>query len=259
MKFIRDRVLNGEIMLGVGANLGSNVTVEMIGAAGFDFTWIDYEHGTGNDSQLLTQIQIASLGGAPPIVRIVWNEAPLFKRVLDLGASGIMVPYVNTREEAEHAARAMRYPPEGIRGVAQSTRVCVFGKNFDDYFAKANDQLLTVVQIETKEAVGNAEEIAAVKGVDVLFVGPLDLSVNMEMTKEFENPEFVTALKKVSTACKQHDKAAGILTPTLECLPGWIDLGYTFFVVGGDGNCVASGLASIKSFCEPYRQAQSGK
>ena len=84
MKFIRERALNREILLGIGANLGSNVTVEMIGAAGFDWTWIDYEHGAGNDSQLLTQIQVASLGNAPPVVRIAWNEAPRFKRVLDL-------------------------------------------------------------------------------------------------------------------------------------------------------------------------------
>ena len=253
MKVIRERVLNREIMLGIGANLGSNITVEMVGAAGFDWTWIDYEHGAGNDSQLLTQIQVASLGDAPPVVRIAWNEAPRFKRVLDLGASGIMVPYVNTKEEAVLAAKSMRYPPEGIRGVAMSPRACGYGRNFDDYYASANNNLLTVVQIETAEAVRNADEIASVAGVDVLFVGPLDLSVNMGMVRQFDNPTYVEALKKVASACERHKKAAGILVPKQDFLPRWIDMGYTFFVVGSDGGFVANGLANLKSFCETYK------
>jgi len=190
MQFIRERVLAGEVMLGVGANLGSSLTVEMIGAAGFDWTWIDCEHGAGGYSELIPQIQAASIYNAPAIVRIAWNEAPRFKRVLDLGAAGIMVPYVTSAREAEQAAAAMRYPPEGIRGVARFNRACGFGQDFDTYFKQANDHLLTVVQIETKESVERAEEIAAVAGVDVLFVGPLDLSVNMNMAQEFEHPEF---------------------------------------------------------------------
>ena len=124
MKFIRDRVLGGELMFGIGANLGSSLTVEMIGKSGFDWTWIDCEHGTGDYSELIVQVQAASINDAPPIVRIAWNETPRFKRVLDLGAVGVMVPFVNTAEEAKHAAQAMRYPPEGVRGVAKFNRAC---------------------------------------------------------------------------------------------------------------------------------------
>lgn len=253
MKFIRDRVLQRELMFGVAAQMGSSLTVEMIGAAGFDWTWIDYEHGAGDDSQLLTQIQVASLGNAPPIVRIAWNEAPRFKRVLDLGASGIMVPYVNTKDEAILAAKSMRYQPEGIRGVAQSPRACGFGRDFEDYFSKANENLLTVVQIETAEAIRNAEEIAAVPGIDVLFVGPFDLSVNMEITKKFDHPSFVTALKTVSDACKQYGKVAGILTPGPDYLTPWIEMGYTFFVVGSDSGCVMNGLNQIYTSCKNFK------
>jgi 4-hydroxy-2-oxoheptanedioate aldolase len=253
MQFIRQRVLAGEVMLGIGANLGSSLTVEMIGAAGFDWTWIDCEHGAGDYSELIPQIQAASIYNAPAIVRIAWNEAPRFKRVLDLGAAGIMVPYVTSAREAEQAAASMRYPPAGIRGVARFNRACGFGQQFDTYFKQANDNLLTVVQIETKESVEQAEEIAAVAGVDVLFVGPLDLSVNMGLVQEFEHPEFELALDGVAAACRKHGKAAGILLPKLDYLPDWIARGYTFLVVGSDGGCVAGGLKSIASACAKYK------
>ena len=253
MKYIRKRALAGEVMLGVGANLGSSLTVEMIGAAGFDWTWIDCEHGAGDYSELIPQIQAASIYNAPAIVRIAWNEAPRFKRVLDLGAAGIMVPYVTSAREAEQAAASMRYPPQGIRGVARFNRACGFGQDFDTYFEQANDNLLTAVQIETKESVDRAEEIAAVAGVDVLFVGPLDLSVSMNMVQKFDHPEFEQAMDRVAAACRKHGKAAGILLPKLDYFAGWIAKGFTFLVVGSDGGCVAGGLKSIAAACSQFK------
>ncbi len=194
MQFIRDRVLAGELMFGIGANIGSSLTVEMIGAAGFDWTWIDCEHGTGDYSELIHQMQATSINNSPAVVRIAWNEPPRFKRVLALGAAGIMVPYVNTAEEAKQAAEAMRYPPDGIRGVAKFNRACGFGQDFADYFSKANENLLTVVQLETAEAVKNASDIAAVDGVDALFIGPLDLTVNLGVADQYEHPEFLLSM-----------------------------------------------------------------
>lgn len=254
MQFIRKRVLAGKVMLGIGANIGSSLTVEMIGAAGFDWTWIDCEHGAGDYSELIPQIQAASIYNAPAIVRIAWNEAPRFKRVLDLGAAGIMIPYVTSAQEAKLAAEAMRYPPEGIRGVARFNRACGFGQNFDEYFKQANENLLTAVQIETMESVAHAEEIAAVKGVDVLFIGPLDLSVNMNRVSQFEHPEFLEAMDKVAAACKRNGKAAGILVPKLDYLESWIAKGFTFFVVGSDGGCVAGGLKTIFETCKKFKK-----
>jgi len=253
MEFIRDRVLSGEVMFGVGANLGSSLTVEMIGAAGFDWIWIDCEHGTGDYSELIHQMQAASIGNAPPVVRIAWNEAPRFKRVLDLGASGIMVPYINTAEEARQAAESMRYPPEGIRGVAKLNRACGYGQDFEDYFQQANKNLLTVVQIETEEGVKNAPEIAAVDGIDVLFIGPLDLSTSMGITQQFEHPDFISGMDNVSAACKKHGKAAGILVPNLDYLEKWITKGFTFLVVGSDGGVMASGLKNTALTCRKFK------
>jgi 4-hydroxy-2-oxoheptanedioate aldolase len=253
MQFIRKRVLAGEVMLGIGANLGSSLTVEMIGAAGYDWVWIDCEHGAGDYSELIPQMQAAGIYNTPAIVRIAWNEIPRFKRVLDLGAAGIMVPYVASAGEAEQAALSMRYPPQGIRGVAKFNRACGFGQNFDAYFRQANDNLLTVVQIETKEAVDRAEDIAAVEGVDVLFIGPLDLSVNMDMAENYENPDFLQAMNSVASACKKSGKVAGILVPKLDYLESWIAKGFTFLVVGSDGGCVAGGLKSVYQTCSQFK------
>lgn len=253
MQFIRKRVLAGDVMLGLGANLGSSLTVEMIGAAGFDWVWIDCEHGTGDYSELIPQMQAAGIFNTPAIVRIAWNEVPRFKRVLDLGAAGIMVPYVTSAREAGQAALAMRYPPQGIRGVAKFNRACGFGQNFATYFKQANDNLLTVVQIETKEAVDRAEEIAAVDGVDVLFIGPLDLSVNLNMADNYEHPQFLQAMDSVAAACRKNGKAAGILVPKLDFLESWIAKGFTFLVVGSDGGCVAAGLKSIYETCSQFK------
>jgi 4-hydroxy-2-oxoheptanedioate aldolase len=257
MQFIRDRVLKGEVMYGIGAFLGSGLTVEMIGAAGFDWTWIDCEHGAQDYSELILQMQANSIHNAPAVVRIAWNEAPRFKRVLDLGAAGIMVPYVTTAEEARRAAEAMRYPPDGIRGVAKFNRACGFGQNFSEYFSKANDNLLTVVQLETMKSVENAAEIAAIDGVDVLFIGPLDLSVSLGIPDNYEHQDFIEAMDRVADACKQHEKTAGILVPNLDYLENWISRGFTFLVVGSDGGCVTSGLRNIAATCGKFKKKEA--
>ena len=189
VKFIRERVLAGEVLLGITANLGSSITVEMIGVAGFDWIWIDGEHGMGGFNDLVHQLLAADATPAVPVVRVVWNDFPLIKRVLDLGAAGVIIPWINTPEEAEQAVRAMRYPPEGIRGVARILRANSYGYDFDAYYAHANSDLLTVVQVETVAAVEHAAQIAAVNGVDVLLVGPTDLSASMGIFGQFKNPE----------------------------------------------------------------------
>jgi 2-keto-3-deoxy-L-rhamnonate aldolase RhmA len=137
--------------------------------------------------------------------------------------------------------------------VARFNRACGFGRDFDAYFKQANDNLLTVVQIETKEAVNRAEEIAAVEGVDVLFIGPLDLSVNLGRAGNYEHPEFSQAMDRVAAACRSHNKACGILVPNLEFLEAWIAKGFTFLVVGSDGGCVAGGLKSIAETCSKFK------
>ncbi|MEY4938732.1 MAG: hypothetical protein RIQ93_467 [Verrucomicrobiota bacterium] len=243
----RKRVLAREWLCGTFLNLGSPMTVEIAGLVGFDWVLIDHEHGPGGQDTLLHQLHAASATPTVPIVRIAANETPRFKRVLDMGALGVMVPWVSTVEETRAAVLAMRYPPHGIRGVAKFNRGAGFGGDFEEYYAHAHERLLTVVQIETPEAVANIEAIAAVDGADVLFVGPTDLSYNMGIRDQLDSPRFVETLRKVSDAAKKHGKAAGILVHNNALVPMVRDLGYTFVALGSDGGSVRSGLISILS------------
>ena len=242
MNFIRERALGGELLTGAFLNLGSSLTVEMAGHAGLDFVLIDMEHGGGDQESLVPQLQAASATDAAPLVRIAWNEPWRFKRVLDAGAMGVMVPWVNRAEEARAAAAAMRYYPDGIRGAAILNRGTGFGARYEEYFDQANDNLTTVVQIETSEAVDAAGDIAAVDGVDVLFVGPFDLSISMGMRGQFEEPAFKAALDTVAAAAKGAGKAAGILLAKPEQIADVVERGYTFIALGSDGGLVANGM-----------------
>jgi 2-keto-3-deoxy-L-rhamnonate aldolase RhmA len=253
MKYLRQRVLQGEILAGAWLNLGSSLTAEIAGRAGLDWLLIDLEHGCGDHEALVHQLQAIDATPAAGIVRIAWNEAPRFKRALDQGASGIMVPYVNTVDEARLAVASMRYPPAGIRGVARSNRAAGFGQEFDRYFAEAGENLLTIVQIETAEAVGNAAAIAALEGVDVLFIGPLDLSVNLGIAQQYAHPEFRAAVGRVVAACRQAGKAAGILLASPDQIASTVADGFTFIAAGSDGGMVASGMKNLVGAFAAYR------
>jgi 4-hydroxy-2-oxoheptanedioate aldolase len=245
MKTLRARVLGGELVTGTWLNLGSNISAEIAARAGFDWVLIDLEHGSGNEADLVSQLQAVDTTGTVSIVRIAWNETPRFKRTLDMGPSGVMIPYVNTAAEARQAVAAMRYPPQGVRGAARFHRANGYGQEFERYFAEANEKLLTVVQIETTEAVANAEEIAAVEGVDVLFIGPLDLSVSLGITGQMQHPEFRAAVKHVIDICRIHGKSPGILLPGADMIPAAVDDGFRFLAAGSDGSAVAAGMKSL--------------
>lgn len=242
MTFIRQQVLSGGLCAGAWCNLGSTLTVEMACLAGFDWVLIDLEHGSSDFETLVRQAGVLSFSRTAAIVRIAWNDPPRFKRVLDLGVSGVMVPYVTTAEEARQAARSMRYPPDGIRGVAYLNRASGFGQNFKDYFRQANDNLLTIVQIETEQAVANAAEIADVEGVDVLFVGPLDLSVSLGLAQQFNHPRFTEALTAVNEAARSKGKRTGILISGEDQLPAMVQRGFSFIAMGSDAGMVSAGM-----------------
>jgi 4-hydroxy-2-oxoheptanedioate aldolase len=238
----RARVHAGDLVAGTWVNLGSPITAEMAGLAGFDWVLLDHEHGPGSDVTIMQQLQAVASTPAAGLVRIAANELPRFKRVLDAGAHGVMVPYVSTAAEAKAAVSGMRYPPTGARGVAKLTRATAFGADFDEYFAHAHEWLVTIPQIETPEAVANAAEIAAVDGVDVLFVGPMDLTTSLGIPGKYEHPRCVEALTTVAAAARTAAKAAGILLLNPDHLPMCRELGYTFIALGSDGGAVVDGL-----------------
>lgn len=245
MHWIKKRAVAGEVLKGVGAMLGNPMAVELIGRAGFDWVWIDNEHGVSGPQDLLGQLQAAAIHQMPAIVRLPSNTLEHFKKVLDYGAAGVMVPYVNTAKEAEHAAKACRFAPDGTRGLATSTRATQFGIDFASYKAEADESVFCVVQIETPEAVENVDAIAAVEGVDALFVGPLDLSTSMGIQQQFEHPDFTSALDKTLKACRKHNKVAGILTPTADLAQKWTEIGFTFIVVGIEGGLLVKSLTGL--------------
>lgn len=245
MKWIRERVLSRELFSGTFLNLGSSLTAEMAGRAGFNWVLVDLEHGAGDYQNLLYQLQAIEGTPAAPLVRVAWNDPIRCKRVLDLGPSGVMVPWINSGDEAKRAVAAIRYPPVGIRGVASMSRACSFGVDFDDYFSRANDGLLLLAQIETREAVAAAEQIAETDGVDVLFIGPLDLSVSLGIVRQFDHPDLAAARAAVVAACRQHGKAAGILMTKESDIGQVIAEGFTFVGLSSDGALVAQGMRKL--------------
>ena len=238
----RNRVLAGEFLAGTFLNLGSPLTVEMAGLAGYDWLLLDHEHGAGSDTTLLHQLQAVSATPAMGVVRIAANEPPRFKRALDAGAHGIMIPYVSSAAEMKAVASSLRYPPHGQRGVAKLNRAAAFGTDFEAYFAHAHECIVAMPQIETLEAVREVDEIAAIDGADVLFVGPLDLTSNMGMSGNYTHPDFVEILKKVAKAAKRAGKAAGILALDPAHVAPWRELGYTVMALGSDGGGVNAAL-----------------
>lgn len=232
---------NTELLAGTFLNLGSATAVEIAADTGFDWLLLDLEHGSGSAADLRHMLLACRGSSAAPIVRIRSVDPDTVKFVMDSGAAGIMFPYVSTVAEAQRAVDCLKYPPIGSRGVAGAIRATNFGRDWKQYFSEANEHSLVVVQIETPEAVAAATDIAAVDGVDVLFVGPLDLSVNMGCPGDFSQPHFVDALKQVVEACRSHGKMPGILTKT-----GFEqqhkDLGFQFVAVGSDSLAVVQAM-----------------
>ena len=249
----RERVLARELVTGTWLNLGSSVTAEMAAVLGYDWALIDKEHGVGDQMELLHQLQAMGGRGTIPIVRIPHKNEALIKLALDMGARGIMVPYVESAEDAEDIVRWSKYFPDGTRGAAKGVRASAYGTQFEKYFPSSTDELLTIVQIESSAGVENAEAIASVPGVDVLFVGPFDLSINLGVREQFRHPDFLAATDKVIAAAKKAGKAAGILVLSDALIEPAIKQGYTFVASGSDGGHVFSGMSRMVELLSSFK------
>ena len=245
MKNLKQRLLNGETLNGCWLNLGSPVTAEIVGLSGFDWVLIDLEHGAGSESTTLSQIQALEHTTAGVIVRAESTEPQRIHRVLDMGAEGVMCPKVRNAEEALKVVKGLHYPPFGNRGVAKMVRATQFAQNFNDYYQKSRDQILGVVQIETIEVLSHLDEVAAIEGVDVLFIGPADLSMELGIFGQFDHPTFVEALNKIVAAAKKANKAVGILFFNPDDYQRYHDLGIRFLACGADATFVAEGARTM--------------
>ncbi len=231
---LKERLLKGECAFGTWLSLGSHTTAEIVGMAGFDWVVVDLEHGLGDYGNLVCQLQ--ALKGTPtvPLVRVTANDPAMIKRALDIGAQGVVVPMVNSAEEARQAVDATKYPAEGHRGVASTSRACNYGANFKDYFGSANDKILTMVQIETVQAVENVSEIAKVDGVDVIFVGPLDLTTSLGVQSQLDHPKTIESLDKIGKAARDEGKTLGVLVGDTQRAMQFKERGYRLIGVSSD-------------------------
>src|SRR3954464_5346160 len=184
----KQAVLAQRPQIGLWCSLASNIVAELIAGSGFDWILIDTEHAPNEVPGVLSQLQAMSGGRAEPVVRCAWNDAVLIKRILDIGGRSILVPFVENAQEAEAAVSATRYPPLGKRGVSVAPRANRYGR-VADYHRKAHEEVCVLVQVETAAAVTQIEAIAAVEGVDGIFIGPSDLAADLGHLADNRHPE----------------------------------------------------------------------
>lgn len=208
MESLRDRWRAGDTTLGLWASAPSTVTAEALGRTGADYVCIDAQHGLVDYPAAVSMIPAIVLGGSIPLARVPWFEPGIIGKMLDAGVSGVIVPMVNTRAEAEAAVAACHYPPLGARSYGPGG---VLPRN-PDYFATSADQVTVIVMVETVEALGNVDEIVSVPGVDAVYVGPSDLSISLGLGpgNHDESPEFVSALETIVAACERHGVVPGM-------------------------------------------------
>jgi 4-hydroxy-2-oxoheptanedioate aldolase len=234
----------GRLQVGLWSSLCSPITAEIIGDAGFDWILLDTEHSPNETPSLLAQMQAMARGTATPIVRPAWNDPVLIKRVLDIGAPAILVPFVQSAEEARMAVAACRYPPAGIRGITVSGRGARYGR-VKDYLKKADAEVCVLVQVETREALEALEAIAAVDGIDGVFVGPSDLAASLGHIGNPAHPEVQAAIEDAARRLKAVGKPSGILAPVEADARRYIEWGYGFVAVGSDLGLLAKNADAL--------------
>jgi len=237
-------IAKGELQIGLWCSLCSPITAEIVSHSGFDWLLLDTEHSPNEVPDVLAQLQAVQAGTAAPIVRPAWNDIVLIKRFLDIGAQTLLIPFVQTPEEARRAVEATRYPPGGIRGITGSGRASRYGR-VKDYLKNASEEICLLVQVETKSALDRIEDIAAVDGIDGVFIGPNDLSASFGHIGNWAHADVQDALQDAVSRLKKIGKPAGILTPNEDEAKRFIAWGYTFVAVGADLGLLARGADGL--------------
>jgi len=231
---IRNKLKNKLPSIGSWMQLPDQSVAEIMGNSGYDWIAVDMEHGAFSKNNLPGIFGAIASGGAAPFARVAIADSVCIKEALDTGAKGLIFPMIETGEQLETAVSNALYPPLGNRGIG-FCRANMFGKNFEDYFENENNPII-VAQIEHKRAVENIDSILSVKGLDAIMIGPYDLSGSMDMTGDFENPEFVAVLKTIFDKAVEHGIAMGlhVVAPQKQKLKEKIDEGYQFIAYGID-------------------------
>jgi 2-keto-3-deoxy-L-rhamnonate aldolase RhmA len=244
---LREKIISGRTVVGTWVSIPDIAVVEVLAQAGFDYLLIDGEHAPISPSQLFPLAVAAERRGCPVVYRVQTNSADLIKAALDIGIAGLMVPMVESPEEAAAVISAAKYPPAGRRGMGP-WRASNYFLDFEDYIAAANEQTAVIVQIESRAAVERAAEIAAVPGVDVLYVGPADLSGSLGVPVGKLDPPLLEALKRVVAAGRTTGRCVGIDAPSNERLETFAALGFRLFSFGIDAGYLSEGGRAAAEF-----------
>jgi 4-hydroxy-2-oxoheptanedioate aldolase len=235
----------GSQQIGMWCSTPGPVIAEMLATCGYDWLLLDTEHTVTDIPDILPMLQAVAAYPVAPVVRAQWNDAVLVKRLLDMGAQSIMLPYIQSVDEAQAAVRAMRYAPRGMRGVSGMTRATRFG-TVADYQAQADRELCLILQIETADAVALIPQIAAVDGVDALFIGPADLAASMGHGDRIQHPEVQAMIERAVGAIRAAGKPAGILATDADFAHRCIGWGTTFTAVGADVGLFAQAARALR-------------
>ncbi|GAA0798446.1 HpcH/HpaI aldolase family protein [Spirilliplanes yamanashiensis] len=236
---LRRRLAAGDPLYGTFLGLGAALAAEACAVAGFDWLLVDLEHGGGGEASLLSQLSVAEAHGVPVLVRVESTERIRAGRALDLGVAGVMFPRVESAAQAAEAIRHLRYPPAGDRGVATYNRAYAFGLH-PEGLETANERVIGIVQIESRGALEVVPEIAAVDGVDVLFVGPRDLSHDLGVPGQIDSPEFQDALGRILKAADAAGVCTGILAPHAEQGRRYAAMGFRFVGISSDATLLVN-------------------
>ncbi|MGE1153943.1 4-hydroxy-2-oxoheptanedioate aldolase [Pseudomonas kitaguniensis] len=243
----KQRLKSGEPQIGLWLGLADAYCAELAANAGFDWLLIDGEHAPNELRGLLSQLQAVAAYASQPVIRPVIGDAALIKQVLDLGAQTLLVPMVETAEQARQLVRAIHYPPHGIRGVGSALARASRWNSIPGYLDHADEQMCLLVQIENREGLANLDAIAEVEGVDGVFIGPADLSASMGHRGNPGHPEVQAAIEHAILRIQQGGKAAGILSADETLARRYIELGAAFVAVGVDTTVLMRGLQTLAS------------
>lgn len=239
----------GETVLGAWISLREPLAAQAACTAGYDYICVDMQHGLADYADVLTLVQVAAPSGTAALVRVPWNDPGIIGRVLDAGALGVIIPMVNSAEEAQRAVAACRYPPEGARSFGPAVAASTYGPG---YVATANRDVACIPMIETRQAVERLDEILAVPGIDAVYVGPADLSFSYGLSPGLDNEEepFVSALASIVDGCRRHGLVPGIHA-NAALGPKRQEAGFRMVTVGSDLGALSGGLARDLATCRP--------
>jgi 2-keto-3-deoxy-L-rhamnonate aldolase RhmA len=248
---LKSKLRNRQLTIGSWITLGHSSVAEIMAKAGFDWLTVDMEHSAITLHEAQQLVQVIELSGCVPLVRVGANDANLIKRVMDTGAHGVIVPMVNTKEDAEQAVGAVKYPPQGFRGVGLA-RAQSYGTNFEGYQKWNETESVAIVQIEHIKAVENLEAILSVEGVDAFIVGPYDISTSLGVPGQFDHPKMTSVLSKVLDIAERLKAVAGyhVVPPDTKQVLEKVKEGYRFLAYSTDflflGDSCRAGLEAVR-------------